>query len=95
MPDGRRSPDDWNGETPTLKGKPRSRGLRAMGRPLSSGVDWENAENFAGRVCQTKAVRLSAEVAFSHKIRPALSGSDRLGFTRQYRRFPLYGNSSP
>jgi hypothetical protein len=24
MPDGRRSPDDWNGETPTLKGKPRA-----------------------------------------------------------------------
>jgi hypothetical protein len=73
------------------------RGGRAAAerRSLSSELDWENAENFAGRICQTKAVRFSAHMAFSHKIHPALGGSNCFGFARQHRRFPLDGNASP
>jgi len=72
----------------------RTRGGGSLGSVLST-VNWENPENFAGRIRQTKTVWFSLGVAFGHKTRPALGGSNRLGFTGQHRRFLLDGNPSP
>jgi hypothetical protein len=58
-------------------------------------VNWENPENFAGRIRQTKTGWFSLGVALGHRTRPALGGSNRFGFTGQHRRFLLDGNSSP
>jgi hypothetical protein len=50
-------------------------------------IDWENAQNFAGRVRQSKAIRFSTWVAPGHFNRPTPGAIDCLGFTRRGRCF--------
>jgi hypothetical protein len=45
-------------------------------------IDWENAEYFAARVCQTKAVRFSAGVSIDHCTGSGPGAGDNLCFVR-------------
>ena len=58
-------------------------------------ANWENPENFARRVGQSKAVWFSPGMTFRHKTRPALGSRNRVGFTRQHRRIFVDENPSP
>jgi hypothetical protein len=86
----RRDIDDELGK---LGGVAGALGAFGFGDHLSK-ANLENADNFAGRIRQTKAVWFFSGVAPGHSGRPTLGASDHLSLTRQDRYLRVDGRTS-
>jgi hypothetical protein len=61
---------------------------------LDSASDWENAKDSAGRIPQTKTIRLPAGMAVAYFLCSPLCASNHLGFARQNGGFLIDRNAS-
>jgi hypothetical protein len=62
--------------------------------PLDSASDWENAKDSAGRIPQTKTIRLPAGMALGYFLCSPLCAGNHLGFARQNGGFLIDRNAS-
>jgi len=70
------------------------RGARGrQGKKSLSMMNWKNAKDFSGCICQTEAVRFPPGVALSYFTGPTFGASNHLGFARQNRGLLIDGNT--
>jgi hypothetical protein len=70
------------------------RGARGrQGKKSLSMMNWKNAKDFSGCICQTEAVRFPPGVALSYFTSPTFGASNHLGFARQNRGLLIDGNT--